>query len=359
MIPYILLFIFTSFLYFQSSLKKVSIGFYLLLFGVIFISGLRDMIGGYDVYVYAEVYESPSAFIIGFKPFEIGFRLYYLFLRIFSTDRYFMFFITAIIITTFHFFAIKKHSTILYFSIFLIFCKFFLMSFVYLRQGIAMGIIWFSFPYIINRNYLKFSLIVFVAFLFHKSAVIFIPIYFLASIKFENLKMFLIAVVAIIISVSPLSAILLGALAESSGDEKANIYVSLSSDVNIFYFIEVILLIILVLKFRLEFYKTKYGTLVINGLFGYIILNIMSLTNASFIRFGWYYFFFLILALPCIYNFIQDKKSKGLFKLAVFVYYSFIFFRLLIIYDDGDFMPYKSIFEDFNRNSRWENFEYR
>lgn len=355
--PYLFIFLFATILYFQKNERKVSVGFYIFLATLICFSGFRDMIGGYDVYIYAQVFEAPKELIVAYNGFEVGFKSYYLFLRNFSDDRYFMFFVTATLMLSLHFFAIKKHSPIIYFSVFILFCKFFLMSFVYLRQGIAMGIIWFSLPYIMNKNYLKFAALMLLAFLFHKSSIIFLPMYFLATIRFKNLNMLLIAIISLVISVSPLSGILLSALAESSGDEKANIYVSQSGDINIFYFIEVLLLIYLLLKFRNDFYKSEFGTLIINGLFGYIIVNIMSLTNASFVRFGWYYFFFLILALPSIYNFIQDKKSRKTFKMLVFIYYSFIFLRLLIVYDDGDFMPYKSIFQDFSRNSRWEFME--
>jgi len=357
MLSYLIIFLFATILFFQENERKVSAGFYILLAVLICFSGFRDMIGGYDVYVYAQVYEAPKERIALYEGFEVGFRTYYLFLRNISDSRFFMFFVTATIMMSLHFFAIKKHSPIIYFSVFILFCKFFLMSFVYLRQGIAMGIIWFSLPYILNRNYLKFTALALLAFFFHKSCVIFFPMYFLARVQIKNINMLIIAVFSLFISVSPLSGALLGAIAETSGDEKASIYVSNSGDVNIFYFIEVLLLIYLLLKFRDDFYKTKFGTLIVNGLFGYILVNIISLTNGSFIRFGWYYFFFLILALPSIYNFIQDKNSKKLFKGLVYIYYSFIFFRLLIVYDDGDFMPYKSIFQDFNRNSRWEFME--
>ena len=166
--------------------------------------------------------------------------------------------------------------------------------------------------------------------------------------------MFLFFVVVLVISISPLSPALLSLIAENSGNDKLSTYVSLSSDINIFYFLEVILLIFMMLKFRNKFYETKWGTLILNGFFGYILINVMALTNASFVRFGWYYFIFIVLGLPFIYSFIKEVKMRSLFKNLVFVYYSLVFFRLLLVYDDGDFIPYKSIFQDFSRNSRWE-----
>jgi len=358
MIPYLIIFLFVAILFFQKNENKVSFKFYAILALLIAFSGFRDMIGGFDVYIYGEVYESSKEFLALYTAFEGGFKTYYLLLRNINEDRYFMFFITAAIILSMQFFAIKKNSPLIYFSIFILFCKFFLMSFVYLRQGMAMGIIWLSLPYILQRKYLKFFALAGLAFLFHKSSLIFLPMYFIANVKFKNLNMFVISVVTLIIAVSPLSAIILELLAENA-DAKVGTYVQLSGGINFFYLIESIVLIYLLLKFRSEFYKTEFGTLILNGLFGYTIVNIMALTNASFLRFGWYYFIFLALALPYIYKFISDVKLRMNFKLLIFIYYSALFFRLLISFDDGDFMPYKSIFQDFRRNGRWEILEYR
>ncbi|NJM78915.1 MAG: hypothetical protein HC854_03475 [Flavobacterium sp.] len=68
-----------------------------------------------------------------------------------------MFFACAAIIMLFHFYTVKKYSSIVYFSLFILFCKFFLMSFVYLRQGIAMGVIWFSIRYVLKADFIRFS----------------------------------------------------------------------------------------------------------------------------------------------------------------------------------------------------------
>jgi hypothetical protein len=354
MIPYVLLFLLASFLFFIPSNEKPGIGFYVFLIVAILFSGLRDMIGGYDVYIYAEVYEIPTSQIMKFPTFEIGFRWFYYLLRQISDNRYFMFFICAVLIMASHFFTVKKHSPIIYFSLFILFCKFFLMSFVYLRQGIAMGIIWFSIGYILKKDFLRFGFLIILAFLFHKSAIIFLPIYFIANIKFNQLNMFVVTLCALVISVSPLTSFFMTLISDNIDNDRIAVYVSKSGGINIFYLIEAVLLIYLLLKFRTQFYKTQKGTLILNGLFLYILINIMSLTNASFVRFGWFYFIFLVLAIPYIYNFIKQIEIKKVFKLGVYVYYSLLFFRLLIVYDDGDFMPYKSIFQEFNRNSQWE-----
>lgn len=359
MTEYVIIFLFASVLYFKKNEEKPGFGFYIFLILLILISGLRDMIGGYDVYIYSEIYESPYEFLAIYDQFELGFRAYYLFLRIFSDNRHFMLFMTATIMMSLFFYNLKKHSPLVYFSIFILFCKFYLMSFVYLRQGIAMGVVWLALPFIFDRKYIKFFLLILVAFFLHKSSIIFLPMFLLANIRLKNIHLLLIAVIALIVSLTPLSTLLLENLAESVDDSKVSVYISKSGGINFFYLLEALLLVILLLKFKTKFYETKWGTLIMNGFFAYIIISIVALTNASFVRFTWYYFIFLAVALPYIYNFIQDKKSKNAFKLLVFLYFGLLYFRLLFLYDDGDLMPYKTIFQDFNRNGMWEHFEYR
>lgn len=359
MIIYVIIFLFSSMLFFQKNEEKLGVGYYVFLTLLILVAGFRDMIGGYDVYVYSEIYESPYEFLVLYDLFEPGFRFYYLFLRIFSDNRHFMLFMTSVIMMSLLFYNIKRNSPIVYFSIFVLFCKFYLMSFVYLRQGLAMGVLWLSIPYIYDKKYIKFFLLTLLGFFLHKSSIIFLPMFFLANIKLKNLHLFLIAVVALIISLSPLSTILLENLAESVDDSKVSVYISKSGGINFFYLLEALLLVVLLLKFKTKFYEEKWGILIMNGFFAYIIISIVALTNASFVRFTWYYFIFLAVALPYIYNFIEDKKSKNAFKLIIFLYFGLLYFRLLFLYDDGDFMPYKTIFQDFKRNGMWEHFEYR
>ena len=83
------------------------------------------------------------------------------------------------------------------------------------------------------------------------------------------------------------------------------------------------------------------------------------MTNATFIRLAWYYFFFVIIALPYMFIFARTNFNRLTFKSFIYIYYSLVFFRLLLVYDGGDFMPYKSIFQDFDREGRWEYMEYR
>ena len=357
MLVYLLIFILASFLFFFNKKNSaLSLAFFFIVF--VFIAGFRDMIGGFDVYIYGEIYEAKVIQILNYESFEKGFRFYLIALKNLSNDRYFMFFATSFLMTFLHFRILKKTSPILFFSIFIYFCKFFLMSFVYLRQGIALGLVWSSLLFL-DKKYIRFFVLLITAYFIHKSAILFAPFYFISKVKISTKAMVLIAFIALFISLTSISNTLFGFLADSANNEKFNKYINKSSDINFFYLFEVFLLIVLLLKFKTKFYETEKGKMILNGLFCYIIISILSLTNATFIRFTWYYLIFILLTLPSIYEFIKRKEQKNLFKLAVYFYYSLLFFRLLIVYDNGDFMPYKSIFQNFDRQGRWEFMEYR
>lgn len=359
MLVYALIFLFATFLYFKPYEGNDSILFYVFVISYILISGFRDMIGGFDMYIYGEVFETTKENILSYKSFEKGFEIYFVILKNISDNRSFMFFFTALIMSFLHFKAIKNLSPLIYFSLFIFFCKFFLMSFVYLRQGLAMGIIWLAIPSIQDKKYIKFFALVFIAYFLHKSSLVFFPLFFLGNIKAKNLQILLFSILLIIITVSPLGNELTVFFSESIEDEKLARYSNEASVFNFFYLIEVILLTILALSYRNEFYKSKETTVIFNGFLGYILVVILGLTNATFVRFSWYYLIFVVIALPYMYTFMFNIKEQQSYKLLIFLYFGLLFFRLLISYDAGDLLPYKTIFQDFERHGRWEFMEYR
>lgn len=358
MVPYIIVF----FLLFFSINQRQSINnwrFYFLLGILVLFAGVRDMIGGSDVYIYAQIYESPNWVILGYEPFEFGFRFFYLFLKIFSEDREFMFFICALLIVFGHASTLKKYSPLFFFSFFLFFCKFYLMSFVYLRQGLAMAVVWAAIPFAFRQKYLKYFLLITVGVLIHKSAFVFLPFIFLARAKLSHLQMFFIALIVLIIAASPLNNLLFNLIAESTDSDKMQIYANLSSSFNFFYLTEVLILVFLLLKYKSKFDQTPETRMIANGAFAYILVTFLSLTNASFIRFSWYYLIFFILSITYFIVFEPDPQKNRLAKTLFILYFGVLFFRLLILWDGGDLMPYKTIFQDFDREGLFDDLEYR
>ena len=82
--------------------------------------------------------------------------------------------------------TILRYSLLPWLSFVIYLCTTFDQSLFVLRQHSAMAITLLSIPFILNRDLLKFSLMMVVALLIHSSAVIFIPMYFLYSINLKH-----------------------------------------------------------------------------------------------------------------------------------------------------------------------------
>lgn len=350
MIPYVLIFFYASFLFFKRKRDYDNLLSITYLIIIILFSGFRDMIGGYDIYIYGDIFESKK---FEYPALEKGYLLYNNVLSFFSNDRQFLFFVTSLLIGVLHYLIIQKFSPVLSFSLFILFCKFYLMSFVYLRQGLAMGIIWLSIPYIQKRKFLIFLLLSFLAYSFHKSSIIFLPTYFLYNIKIKNKQLIIILGVMLFISLTPLKIIfspLISRIKEES--------FSFEYPLNYFYIIEILLILFTMLKYNANDNDEKLN-FIRNGLFLYLLTTCIGLNNSTFIRLNWYFLIFLCLYLPYVYISIKNLKIKNLAKKLIYCYFALLFLRLLLIWDGGDFLPYKSIFQNFERHGRWEYLEYK
>lgn len=117
---------------------------------------------------------------------EIGFR-YILRIGALLGDFKWSLFIIAVVHTYTYINLAKKYSPYVMISL-IIFLLGSVQSFFVLRQHLAIAITILSYPYIINRDWKKFFLLMLLAFSFHQTAVVFIPVYFIYGIK-DHMKL--------------------------------------------------------------------------------------------------------------------------------------------------------------------------
>jgi len=329
------------------------------MFACAFMVGSRDMIGGFDVYIYGEVFEAPMSDIQTGTIFEKGYMLFNYFVRYITNDRYVFFFLCALLTYFLHGSIIKKTSPLVLFSAFIYFSKFFLMSFIYVRQFLAMGIIWLTILYLLKNKRLIPILLCFLAFTFHRSSIVFVPFIFLYSIKFNKVQLLFLVLITMSIFMTPIGSFLLKGLAESIEDNKLVVYSQLSAGINFLYVLEIILLLFVLIKFSEDFRKNTNTNFIFNGLILYVLITIMGLTNATYIRFGWYYYIFVIIGLPYVYLYIKNDKAKYFYKLLVFVYFGLMGLRMLFVWDSGDMLPYKAFYIESERKGMFDYMEYK
>jgi len=197
MIIYLLIFLVTLALAFASFNKPIlSAPFffgYCLLIGIFV--GISDMLGGYDRYIYAEAFQVQAWHIYDGDGFwnedfnslfgkEPVFGLINSIIGFFTPNRYIFILIFTILIYALLPVSMYKYTKNPFFCLTIFLGLIFFFSFTYLRQIMACGICWLSFPYVAKKKFLKFLMLVTIATLIHNSAVYFIILYFLPKKKY-------------------------------------------------------------------------------------------------------------------------------------------------------------------------------
>lgn len=280
---------------FGSDLLRKKYAFFII-FLISCVAGLRDMIGGYDVYIYGEFFDGLSlkdfedgSYVMNLL-FEKGYTLYCYFIHLFTDNRYVFFFITSIISYLLVSKSMKLCEEIILFSLFIFFCKYFLMSFVYVRQFLAMGIVWLAVPFIISRNFLKFSIVVLLASTLHTSAIVFFPTYFICKYQYSRNILVWGIVVSILLGLTSVIKYLFSFVGGESGLEKVIAYgTSEAGVVNYFYLLESLLLSIGIIKCRDELYSSENGVCLTNIAYCYVCFSFLTMRDATILRLIWYF----------------------------------------------------------------------
>lgn len=122
---------------------------------------------------------------------EIGFLWYMKFLSLISNDFIIVLIVSSLIMLCCYYKTILTYSPYTYVSILLLLVTVFDQSIFVLRQHLAMALLTLSWDSIINRNYRRFGVFIIIAFLLHRTALVFVPLYFLYNI--ENKKKYILA----------------------------------------------------------------------------------------------------------------------------------------------------------------------
>jgi len=133
---------------------------------------------------------------------EIGWWYYNKILSSIYNNSTYLLFASGFIYLLAYFKLIKKHSLVTWLSIFLFIMTVFYTSFFLLRQTLAVSICLFSLRYIVERKFLKFFLLIGIAFCFHQTSLIFITLYFLYPLKLNNKSFFIYIGLALILSLA-------------------------------------------------------------------------------------------------------------------------------------------------------------
>ena len=163
-----------------------------------FVIGLRYYVGG-DYAVYLSSFNNLDiSSIDNSEHYEPAYFFLMVGLKYLGISFPFLFIITAFLQIFFIFKWAANYKYLLTWIIYFYFTSLYLFdSMNIVRQAIAFSLILYSITYIYKSDFIRFCLVIFFAYLFHKSAIIFLPFYFF--LKYDWIKRKYIQLVLLII----------------------------------------------------------------------------------------------------------------------------------------------------------------
>lgn len=326
----------------------------LLIFFILYV-GFRKDLGGSDYFVYKAYFNAvPVPWKLGSFSYFIHYRYFYKLLnsivKIF-TDQFFWFtLVIAIITLTILFKQTYKYLMYPFFGmIFYLYKTFFFTNFVVLRQSIAMMIFFIAIKYIIDRKFYKYVLIMLIATLFHTSAILLLPMYFINRInlaKFNPAKLVIISFIAGFVSKYILEALLFITKLLHVGPTiigKVQGMVTHTGSMFNPHMIEAIAYVIIFEKIRKSHMNEK-DKIFYNIFTIYVVTLFMFARCDIFIRVSMYFYIGIMYLMSRRLEYIKNAKVRLLFVYILGVIFLLGYIKYIISFNGGSLMPYRTIF---------------
>ena len=261
---YIILFVITTVLawFYAGNTKVPKSLFFSFCLSIGLFVGLADMLGGYDRYIYSEVFQDMhenvtkgvlfSEEFLSFFGKEPVYGLINDFIAFFTPNRYIFILVYTLFLYIVYAANFYRYTKNPFFALLIFEGLMFFFTFTYLRQVLAAGIVWFAIPYVAQRSFKKYLLFIVLATLIHNSAAYMILLYFIPRRKFEKKYIVIFMLTLLFIGISGVTKFVFSV----SGDVVSNARIAGYADTaeigfRIEYFIEATLFLsILLLNYK-------------------------------------------------------------------------------------------------------------
>jgi len=316
------------------------------IFFVLFI-GLRYRIGP-DYFSYQEIYQDISIredlelFFYGviavFNSFKLDFIYFLLFIAVLSIGI--------------KFYTFNKYSPYFFLSLMIALPISLLGDMGQIRFSLAIAVLWLSIPYCLERNLIKFLLVVLAACIMHNSAIVFVIVYWVTDWKINIYIMLGLWLLCYLISYSAFTDIFSSPTSDFGVNdltEKSEQYMDaedFSGRYTISIFNILTKLLVLALVYFLSDYRKNTGLyrLLLNIYFiGGCFFFLFSFNQTFGNRFSLYFLSFEAIAIPGVIYTIKDIKLHYLL-IPVFIIKAFYqYYTLIYISYPEMYFPYRNV----------------
>jgi len=371
MLVYILIFSAALIWFFSSKEQssKNTRGLFFFLFFLALFVGISDMLGGYDRYIYGEIFdllsddidrgfsytESP---IMGYEK-EFGYVFLNVILSHITSNRYIFILLVTLIIYLLFFFSIKEYADNYPFACILFLALMFFFTFTYLREVIGVGVGWLSLKYIYERNLKRFLFLMLIAYSFHNSAIIFLPMYFIPIRKYNISAVIFVMVVAFIIGLSPFPGALFSRFGELSGSEERVVqYVQNYEEAGfrIEYLLEAAVFLFIIFPQYKEISNSRRSLVLLNCALMFCIILLFFIRSSSGGRLGWYY----MIGIIALFTELAVKENRQNQVSIILIILSCLLYGRILIGWNIRAYPYKTFLTEGHREGDpvYQRYEY-
>ena len=369
MIIYIILFLIpVIFFFYYKDNKQASYKPFLFFF--VFLAlfvGLSDMFGGYDRYIYGELFDNLANQLKAGTPIissdinqaystDFGYIGFNWAIAHITSNRYIFIFLYTICMYAIILHSFRKYAKNYFLASALFLALVFYFSFTYLRQMFAAAVIGLSIRYIIERKFLKYCAIILVAFSFHNSAIIFFPMYFIANRKYSKAHILLLMSVCFVIGVSGITSSLYN-LFDDISTCAAHADYAVQGDTRIAYILEAGFFLFFLIKSYRHLPDTKQSIVLYNIALAFCAILLLFIRSENGGRLSWYFIYGLIFSLTQLSTTNYGKKIKMGLQLSIV---GFVLFLRILTSWGVLLCPYKTFFTNGHRENDYifERYEY-
>lgn len=298
--------------------------------------GLADMLGGYDRYIYCEVFQDMHENVTKGVFFSDEFLLFFgkepLYglindvIAFFTPNRYIFILVYTLVLYAVYAINFYRYTKNPFFALLIFEGLMFFFTFTYLRQVLAAGIIWLAIPYVAQRNLKKYLLFVVLATLIHNSAAYMILLYFIPRRKFERKRIILFMVALLIFGISGVTKFVFSVSGDAINNSRIAGYADTAEfGFRIEYVIESVLFLFILLTNYKKIDKDEYTLTMINVYLMFCGLLLFFCKSSDGGRIAWYCLLGIIVVLE---RFCRPKSAVPL-KCFITIMCFVLFYRIL------------------------------
>lgn len=360
--------------YYLSELKggkNVKFLAWMMIFLAFFV-GMTDMFGGYDRYIYGELFDSLAdethagknpfnSYAFSFYGSEFGYGTLCVIISFFTRNRYIFILVVTLIIYFLLYLSLKKYTTNYPYAVILFFGLWFFFTFTYLRQVLGATVCWLAIEYAIKQDKIKFFLIALLGATIHNSALVFLPVFFLSSKKLSKTQIISIMSICFLIGLTNMASSLqsvYGSFNSATGHHTEDDVLGSEGSFRIAYFIESVFFLYIILSNYHLFSNSRKRLTLLNMALVFCAILLLFIRSENGGRIAWYYMIGIISTITYI---VHKKRVNPQLSRALIIVCLFLYLRIFNSWQTvNNLYPYKTFLTNGHRTPdyTYENYEY-